>query len=162
MRQNYFEDCLRKIEYSRQDGKITSAQAKELQLDVMNKTEQKRKLDQDFALGKIDAKLYNEWDTNIRRDVSGICDRVDFFAELHRKRERKKKSLAVIGAVVTIGGICALFAIPQYFHAHRTIAGIPEPIQINIDVMVSEAEKKGEKIEKVKNDDVSKGCEVFV
>ena len=150
MRQNYFEDCLKKIEYSRQDGKIASAQAKELQLDVMNKTEQKRKLDQDFALGKIDAKLYNEWDANIRRDISGISNRVDFLGELHRKEERKKKSLAVIGVAAAIGGVCAFFAVPQYLHAHRTIAGIPEPIQINIDVMVSEAEKKGEKIEKGK------------
>ena len=122
MRQNYFEDCLKKIEYSRQDGKIASAQAKELQLDVMNKTEQKRKLDQDFALGKIDAKLYNEWDANIRRDISGISNRVDFLGELHRKEERKKKSLAVIGVAAAIGGVCAFFAVPQYLHAHRTIA----------------------------------------
>lgn len=150
MSQDYFEDCLKKIQYSHTDGVLSNAQMKELQLEVAGKIEQKRRLDQDFASGRIQPKLYNEWDTNIRRDVARISDRIDEIAEGRRKARKTKKRLVAFGMVVLVAGIFAVFAIPQYFHAHRTIDGIPEPVQISIDDLASEAEQKGEELERGK------------
>ena len=147
MRSDYFGDCLKKIEHSRADNMIGAAQAKGFQRDVMGKIEQKQKLDQDFALGKITPKLYNEWDANIRRDVSRISDEIDFVMEQRRKAKRAKKRLVAVGVVASVCAVYAAFAIPLYFHAHRTIAGIPEPVQISIGDLVSEAKERGEEIE---------------
>ncbi len=129
MRQDIFTECQKRISASYQDGILSKAKANELYADLQTKIEQKRKLDLDFAVGKIEPKLYNEWDASIRRDVVRISEQIDEIM-IRRMKKRKQKGYFLLGGIVAAGClIYAAFAVPQYLHAQRTIAGIPEPIQ---------------------------------
>lgn len=147
MRPEYFNDCSRRIDDARKAGQISEHQAKTLYKDLQGKEEQKQKLDQDFAAKKIEPKLYNEWDANIRTDVAYIKSRVDDYIEDGIRRKKRKVRLKIVGFLVLIMAVWAVFAIPQHIHANRSVANIPEPVQTDMSVLIEQAEGRGETFE---------------
>ena len=147
MRPEYFNDCSRRIEDALKAGEISDRQAKILRRDLQSKEEQKQKLDQDFVAKKIEPKLYNEWDANIRTDVSYIRSRVDDYAMDRARRKKRKTRLKIAAVFGMIGAIYAVFAVPQFIHANRSVANIPEPVQINMATAKAQAEERQEALE---------------
>ena len=147
MRPEYFNDCSRRIDDARKAGQISEHQAKTLYKDLQGKEEQKQKLDQDFAAKKIEPKLYNEWDANIRTDVAYIKSRVEDYIEDGIRRKKRKIRLKIAGFLVLIMAVWAVFAIPQHIHANRSVANIPEPVQTDMSVLIEQAEGRGEAFE---------------
>jgi len=130
------EKCLDKINTELSEGRINEDEAQKFREQVEAKVEQKQKLLDDFKAQKIDEVTFNQWQISISDDLRQLAEEIDL-AEVTRKKKKRKikkaKTLAIVVAVLllTIAGGAAIY-IPQYMHAHRAIAGIPEPIQNNL------------------------------
>lgn len=61
------------------------------------------------------------------------------------ERVRKKRRVLFLTPLVIIGVLVAIF-LPRYLYEHRTINGIPEPVQVDMADIVARV-KDGEKIE---------------
>ena len=131
------EKCLDKIEIELSAGRITEEEAKAFREEVEAKAEQKRKLLEDYKAGKIDEIGLNQWQVAISDDFEQLAERIDH-AVIHKSRNaakaKKIKHLWVAFMVFVV--LLCIFGVPMYNswqHSHRNIAGIPEPVQVDID-----------------------------
>lgn len=135
------EKCLDKIALELSEGRITEEEAQAFREEVEAKAQQRQKLNEDFKNGKIDEIGFNQWQISIAGDFEKLAEDIDL-AAVHKKRKalktKKLKQLTMICGVLLIVLVGAgMVMIPTWQHAHRSIAGIPEPIQIDIDEAIA-------------------------
>ena len=136
------ENCIHKIEHELSEGRISKAEADDFRRQVESKVEQKQKLLNDFAAKKVNETTFNQWQIAISGDLKKIAEDIDMAAIKRKKKEKKKKKLIrrakVLGVLLLVAAVAVAFMLPQWLHAHRAIAGIPEPLQTSVDDALKE------------------------
>lgn len=144
------ELCFEKIDAELEAGRITAREAEVFRGKVKAKQEQKQKVLDDFESGKIDEMSLNRWQISISGDFRALAKEIDY-AQINKKKKAEKEKklrrrLLFAGVVLLVLVGVLVVKIPEWQHAHRTINGIPEPIQIDIKELldkgkISETEK---------------------
>ena len=135
MQEDIFDKSEKQVEYALQDKVLSNEDAERLKIELAERRAQQKKLDSAFSNGEIDPKDYNKQSWDIRRGIGQIVSEIDGTITKKRQKNEKRVVRRIACIALILVAVYAVFKIPAEIHAHRTIAGIPEPVQIDIAVL---------------------------
>lgn len=142
MQEDIFDKSEKQVEYALQDKVLSNEDAERLKIELAERRAQQKKLDSAFSNGEIDPKDYNKQSWDIRRGIGQIVSEIDGTITKKRQKNEKRVVRRIACIALILVAVYAVFKIPAEIHAHRTIAGIPEPVQIDIaDLDIAETTK---------------------
>lgn len=142
MQEDIFDKSEKQVEYALQDKVLSNEDAERLKIELAERRAQQKKLDSAFSNGEIDPKDYNKQSWDIRRGIGQIVSEIDGTIAKKRQKSEKRVVRCIACIALILVAVYAVFKIPAEIHAHRTIAGIPEPVQIDIaDLDIAETTK---------------------
>ena len=142
MQEDIFDKSEKQVEYALQDKVLSNEDAERLKIELAERRAQQKKLDSAFSNGEIDPKDYNKQSWDIRRGIGQIVSEIDGTITKKRQKSEKRVVRRIACIALILVAVYAVFKIPAEIHAHRTIAGIPEPVQIDIaDLDIAETTK---------------------
>lgn len=142
MQEDIFDKSEKQVEYALQDKALSNEDAERLKNELAERRAQQKKLDSAFSNGEIDPKDYNKQSWDIRRGIGQIVSEIDGAITKKRQKSEKRVVRRIVCIALILVAVYAVFKIPAEIHAHRTIAGIPEPVQIDIaDLDIAETTK---------------------
>ena len=142
VQEDIFDKSEKQVEYALQDKVLSNEDAERLKIELAERRAQQKKLDSAFSNGEIDPKDYNKQSWDIRRGIGQIVSEIDGTIAKKRQKSEKRVVRCIACIALILVAVYAVFKIPAEIHAHRTIAGIPEPVQIDIaDLDIAETTK---------------------
>lgn len=142
MQEDIFDKSEKQVEYALQDKVLSNEDAERLKIELAERRAQQKKLDSAFSNGEIDPKDYNKQSWDIRRGIGQIVSEIDGTIAKKRQKSEKRVVRRIACIALILVAVYVVFKIPAEIHAHRTIAGIPEPVQIDIaDLDIAETTK---------------------
>ena len=142
VQEDIFDKSEKQVEYALQDKALSNEDAERLKNELAERRAQQKKLDSAFSNGEIDPKDYNKQSWDIRRGIGQIVSEIDGAITKKRQKSEKRVVRRIVCIALILVAVYAVFKIPAEIHAHRTIAGIPEPVQIDIaDLDIAETTK---------------------